>query len=287
MQIIEWLNEKAPEGFKPQMVLANENKKALIWLPGNKFVDANRLESCLLRAKYLGCTQLVFRSWLESQVGKECYITHVAIDIDELPISDSALISLPGASVRSSCGGAGRHVFFRLASPIFCPDKPTAARIIKQITAPLVGLIESMGMKVCKADCRAFYVSGGKNAWIHQTDTFYSPEIAVGGADTPTLGEPRVAADRCLLDGDVPFEPEIRQWLQRFLVAGVLKTVRGRNPIYVGAAVECLRAEGERVETKSPCSGNGQVNGYIDVGSAWIQVWSYADGHAIWRFSAI
>ena len=69
--------------------------------------------------------------------------------------------------------------------------------------------------------------------------------------------------------------PFVATWLQRLLVSP--------GPVYVGDVVKRLRGFGEVVNTRSGCSGNGQVNGYIDCGPGWIQLWSYADGHAIWR----
>jgi hypothetical protein len=73
-----------------------------------------------------------------------------------------------------------------------------------------------------------------------------------------------------------------------FVSKKILPAHPGKStPIYIGDVVAVLHEAGEAVKTASSCSGNGNVNGYIDISPNQISVWSYADGHTIWSYQDI
>jgi hypothetical protein len=77
--------------------------------------------------------------------------------------------------------------------------------------------------------------------------------------------------------------PAIRGILESFRNRGVALNL-GSNQVYVGDAVPIIESLGFRVITKSPMSGNGQKNGYLQVTETSVSLWAYADGHTIWEF---
>jgi hypothetical protein len=177
-----------------------------------------------------------------------------------------------GVSVRSSCGGRGLHIIRRLAHPIMVPAG-SGSKVYNALTTllnePLVKAIEDAGIEVCKSDSRMFWLHGGANEWIVQSE---------GLTPTPPKFSAPVAAPAT--DRQVPalpggLDPFVSSWLIRLQVSP--------GPCYVGAVVARLREIGETVKTRSPMSGNGATNGYIDVRPGEVGLWSYADGHTIWR----
>jgi len=134
---------------------------------------------------------------------------------------------------------------------------------------------------VDKSDKRLFWLVGGYNRWIKQTNELFEndPDVEIDGPDLGAgFDEPTTMDFLCLS------EP-IRQWIKRFIEAGIIKPQFGTsNLVYVGDCIELLKEHGVEIKTKSTCRGNGQANGYLDVSSERIGLWSYADGCCIWSF---
>lgn len=290
MSIYNWLSEKLPAGYKPQMCWAGANKQALLWLPGNTFKGSDFVKWAIGKAQFVGCTQLAFESYTQPQQIQQALIFWVGLDIDELPIDDSKLIEVCkqfGGSLRSSCGGSGRHLIFRLDQPISCTYQQ-ANRIVKLLTKPIVEAVERAGMAVCKADKRAFYLEGGKNEWIMKQEAFYETqgvEEAIRADDERREAEADVGGDGA--DGiRSGFDGGVEHWLRQFRSAGLIRDVGPRNPVNISRFVKILRLAGEPVHTKSPLTSTSGVNGYLDVGPDWIQLWTWADGGPVWRWDA-
>jgi len=112
------------------------------------------------------------------------------------------------------------------------------------------------------------------NAWILRDDEFWSPQAV----------HPSVPCVPAVMTLEPPagLSPEIGHWVSLFQRHGLLGDAKERNTVYIGGFVKVLREAGERVETRSPMTGNGQVNGYLDVQPGYISLWSYIDGHSIW-----
>lgn len=287
-KVIDWLFDSAPEGWFAQTGFARADKRALIWLPGRKTRTQGQAERALAASSLVGCTQLAFPAPfvpVSAPENAECLICWVGLDIDgdenalTLPEMVCKLRELcPGASLRLSQGGEGVHVLYRLAEPLKCrPNQANA--IIRRINHATVEAVELGGIKVCKADRRLFWLSGGKNEWTHQTEERIEAKISLAAYSSPEPVAPQPVPQG--------YSPEISQWIARFQKAGVLRDVKAHNLIYVGDAVKVLKACGVKVKTKSGCSGNGQVNGYIDIGPDSISLWAYADGFRIWAFSDV
>jgi len=117
-------------------------------------------------------------------------------------------------------------------------------------------------------------MNGGKNAWLLENPNFYTPAEPVEDVPPAEKLEPLAPVEgysRC-----------IREWVERFQEAGVIRNVGEKNPIYVGKAVAVLRKNGQTVHTKSPMSGNGDVNGYLDIKPDYIRLWTFVDNAKIW-----
>lgn len=286
-QVVEWLFEAADEGFYAQLGFAREDKRAILWLPGRKPATQSRAERAAGQCSLVGCTQLAYPApflAMDAPENRECEVCWVGIDVDgddnAMLLSDLILRlgeACPTASLRLSCGGEGVHVLFRLARPVRC-SPASANRIVKQITAGPVAAIEALGVKVCKADRRIFWLWGGKNEWVRQTEAKIDAHLAIFQSQLAAPPPPPVAPAG-------GFEPGVAAWVARFQQAGVLPAqVAPHNLIYVGSAVDVLKAHNQKVVTKSRCSGNGQVNGYIDVSRDRISLWTFCDGHQCWSF---
>lgn len=280
--LVKWLFERVPSGFCPQMGVADGEKRALAWWPGRKTkMTGWRPDSS--RIAYTGCTNRAYPSPYLSMNEQEGRICWAGLDIDGDDNPHLTFDSLVDAvwsivkdhgSIRTSCGGRGLHVFFRLENPLgFQPGVAPGfiGAATKRISQPWADSLEAAGVHICKRDSRMFWIMGGANRWIHRTGFFLPeelmPSLMVGRA---VLAEPEETIRTPENVG-----PFVADWLVKLNV--------NPGPVYVGTLVTRLRALGEEVRTRSRCSGNGQVNGYIDCGPGWIQLWSYADGHAIWR----
>ena len=280
--LTKWLFERATPGFIPQIGVARETKQALAWWPGRK-AKSHWFRPDPLQIKYLGCTNRAYQYpylSMYQQPGDLCW-AGLDIDGDDNPhLTFESLLDLVWSkvrdmgSIRTSCGGRGLHVLFRLEEPVkfgagVAPS--VLSSITKRISQPWADQLEAAGVKICKRDSRMFWLHGGANRWIHRAGNVI-PESLM----PQLLGNSLVLADS---EEEVRTPenvgPFVATWLQRLHVSP--------GPVYVGDVVARLRGFDEVVKTRSGCSGNGQVNGYIDCGPGWIQLWSYADGHAIWR----
>lgn len=283
-KLVDWLSACRPKGTAPQIGMADETKRALGWWPGNRLQQLLGLPPARQNlVKFLGCTNRAFGSPLtpqREQPGALCW-SGLDIDADDNPhmttdtLFDTVFQKVENfGSIRTSCGGRGLHVFFRYQKPYhFDPGTPssTLSRITARLSKPWADLLENVGVKICKRDSRMFWLMGGANRWVYRTDSLIPTELV----DVMVKGNVTI-----MDEGDRVRTPEnlgefVSKWLRAL---GVFP-----GPVYVGDVVTRLRALGEKVSTKSKMSGNGQVNGYIDCGPDWIQLWSYADGHAIWR----
>lgn len=268
-ELIDWLFEKT--SLKPQLGFAGRNKSAWCWLPGKSMPRHETIARAMKNAPLQGCTQLAYEDWFAPMAGQRCEICWVGLDIDaeDNPGIDLTAIDYSASMVRTSCSGRGVHVIYRLAEPVTCTHE-TANRIVKTITAPLVA---ELPVRVCKADKRMFWMCGGENRIIQQSDWVLRPDI-----DMPVLQS--ITAPPT---ADFQVTPLIQEWLVKLNISGVRKS----TPIYIAEMVSLLRGLGEKVETRSSCRGNGQVNGYLDVTPTSISLWSYADGFAIWNFTDV
>lgn len=267
-ELIDWLFDKAT--LHPQLGFAGRDKRAWCWLPGAKPMNHPTVVRAIESAPLRGCTQLAYANSFEPMAGQQCEICWVGLDIDaeDNPGTDLTTIDYLGASmVRTSCSGKGVHVLYRLAKPIQCTHE-TANRIIKALTAPLVA---ATGVHVCKADRRMFWLIGGENRIISQTDD----RLVVVEIRTPT--ETKDSTEP--LAGVTPL---IQEWAGKLGVG-----IRKSTPVYVGDIITRLGEMGEIIRTKSSMRGNGQVNGYIDITPTSISLWSYADGHVIWNLTDV
>jgi hypothetical protein len=268
-ELVDWLFERA--SLRPQLGFAGKDKRAWCWLPGAKPLNHPTAVRAIESAPLRGCTQLAYANLFEPMAGQRCEICWVALDIDaeDNPATDLTAMDYPGASmVRTSCSGRGVHVIYRLAEPILCTHE-TANRIVKFITAPLV---EALGtIKVCKADRRMFWLCGGQNEILAQSDERLAVNLIPIAPENMPEKEPLI---------DVT--PLIAGWCEKLGVQ-----IRKSTPVYIGDIIKRLAEVGEIVHTKSSMRGNGQVNGYIDITPTSIALWSYADGHVIWNMTDV
>ena len=267
--LVDWLFDKA--SLRPQLGFAGRDKRAWCWLPGAGKFRPETAVRAIEKAPLRGCTQLAYADLFKPMAGQRCEICFVALDIDaeDNPATDLTAMDYPHASmVRTSCSGRGVHVIYRLAEPILCTHE-TANRIVKSITAPLVEALGSI--KVCKADRRMFWMVGGANTILKQTDEL----LAV--STTPIL-QSNTPTNEPLMD----VSPLIREWAGKLGVS-----IRKSTPCYVGDIIKRLADAGEIVRTSSSMRGNGQINGYIDITPTSIALWSYADGHVIWNLTDV
>jgi len=284
MDVINFLFRKSSKGFKPQIGFAGPDKRAWLWLPGKETRTAFQgIDKLMGDATFNGSTQLAFQDWFVAAKSQICEVCWVGLDIDhdDNPSTDlckwsQGFAKEQGAAVaRSSCSGKGVHIMWVLEEPIICSNAQ-AGQIVKDIAMKYKLAAEAEGIHVCQANRRMFWLNGGDNVPAYEDiEAFISPDIGV------TLENARVAVIT-----NKGYTEKIMEWVNEFHRLGVFKgNVTDHNAVYVGDVVKVLRDKGETVYTKSGCSGNGQVNGYIDIDYATISLWTYADGHTVWTFT--
>jgi hypothetical protein len=280
-KVIDFLFGRASE-YKPQLGFAGRDKVGRLWLPGKQAADMSRVATDMA-LPLAGCTQLAFEDWFKPADSQACVVCWVGLDID----SDDNEVNLirwaedfvtrnPVSMIRTSCGGTGLHMIWVLETPIKTSNVG-AGQIVKNIAANYKRLAEADGIHVCQANRRMFWLFGGQNQTIYESDFVLSlTDIVDVAANRPTTN--------CLPE----LSPKIREYVDKLHNGRVFKGCIGKsNPIYIGDAVRTLREMGERVETRSKMSGNGQVNGYIDIEGHRLSLWSYADGHVIWSYTDV
>lgn len=269
------LFKNMPRGYLPQIGGALKNKQAILWAPGNKTLSSESISQRLSKSVITGSTQLAFQSWEIPQQEQTPLICWVGLDIDYDDNTDIDLIALgknlkQASIVRTSCSGKGIHVYFVLKEPIPTPYSQ-ANKIVKAISEPYREQIEAQGVHVCKSDKRMFWFNGGLNETILETKSFINPSIMLD-LRSETIGQgtqtSRPSEDICC-------------WLRRFNCV----EAQGHFVCYIGDIVNVLKHYGEKVNTISPCRGNGIKNGYLNVSEYTIDIFSFADGHIIWSFS--
>lgn len=268
--------------LKPQIGFAGEDKRAWLWLPGQSKLKKT-MAKIIKTAPLRGCTQCAYEDWFKLSREQNCEVCWFGLDIDQ---DDNESIDLiewalgfcanhEVSLVRTSCSGKGIHMVWVLKNPISCSHSESG-KIIKQLAGQQKELVEAEGIKVCQANKRMFWLIGGKN------ETFYYSTFehkAVINFDKLPANE--------IQEAEFEVSKGVQSWIERFQKAGLLNKPRVNNKVYVGDVVKFLRQEGENVYTKSRCSGNGHINGYIDIQSCSISLWSYADGHTIWTYTDV
>lgn len=282
-KVLKFLFRNAPEGSKPQLGWADRTKVGKLWLPGKGAAKPGEITR-FMQLPYRGCTQLVFENWWNAAGSQTCWVCWVGLDIDS---DDNPEINLvkwakkfvaanPTSMVRLSCGGSGLHMIWVLKEPIQT-NNHGAGMIVKNIAAKYKRLAEADGIHVCQANRRMFWLDGGKNQTIYESDFMLELEEVI----TESM---EVSRSNELMD----ISPSIQRYIDQLAERRVFRSQIGKsNPVYVGDAVAALRDIGERVDTVSRMRGNGQVNGYIDIEGHRISLWSYADGHVIWNYDDV
>lgn len=263
-----------------QMGVAGSDKRALIWIPGKQGVDETKFMHAENCGVFGGATGRGFEFPMEPMDSQPSYVVWGGVDIDGKDNQNTTVewmskcirIAIPEASIRTSGSGTGLHVIFRFSHPILLPEgcaRSLPNQVARYFLAPYYERIQKLGIRTCVWGCRMFWLWGGKNEWLHKSDLFVDTSKSI---DLHSLAVDE-AKEHC--HNVKNLSPFVRGWLEK------LKCRVG--PVYVGSIVPRLHELGETVVTKSPMSGNNQVNGYIDIGPDWISLWSYADGHEIWR----
>lgn len=282
--LCNWLFERMPQSWSPQIAFGGEGKVARRWIPGAKPLapDAPPLSQVAAGAKYLGVTNRAYHNYeqlMSEQFGFVCWL---GWDIDSKHNPGVDLYSLVErvdratgglVSVRTSCSGKGLHLIQRLARPVALPlGSPSRyyTAVCKILGMSVSRRLREQGVMVDKDDSRVFWMWGGDNRWLYQTDYLLdtkAPDLSAIEDAMPKAAQKQGTR--------VPVSDWVRSWLSKLQVEP--------GPCYIGTLYDRLVALGESPVTCSSMSGNGDLNGYVDVGADWIQVWSYADHGPIWR----
>lgn len=287
---LQFLFPHLPANWVPQTGGADATKRAVWWYPG-------RRNHTPLPTAFYGCTQLSFPDPEPVTPVTPCMIHWLGIDIDldePLPASTLAQLTVipdlhdPASflplSVRRSSGGIGLHLILRLVDPIPTVYQSSQA-IIKALLAPVVKQIEELGVKVCSADRRMFWLWGGKNEWLVKQTRFWFPKVT-GGHLPVTSPQLPVSSEK--LD-ESNFPSALVPFLSRAIAAGVFRApVKHSNLIHVGTFIRFLQVEGIKPPpTRSTCSPEWHVNGFLDIQGTQVTLYSFADSKVIWSFEPV
>ena len=270
MNLYDWLFECKPQNWIPQTGGATVTKKAVWWRPGKKI-------HTIRPTPLTGCTQLAFPP--ETQIAEgHCAVCWLGIDVDlDEPLTLDQLYRLQDlhCSIRTSSGGTGVHLIWRLAEPTLC-NYSQSNQLVKQLLQPFREQVEEF-LPVCSADRRMFWLEGGKNMWLYQTDKQLSTPWNAIPAHPPII-EAYVA--------DLPIQPSVQQWVDGMVQDKVLRGAVGKhNRIHLGTIVPWLRSQGEIVNTVSGLSPEWHVNGHLDIYPDRLALYSYADSRIIWSWT--
>lgn len=292
-ELLKKIFRNSPSHSRPQLGWAGNDKVGKLWLPGLKAANPGKIAS-RMRLPFKGCTQLAFEDWWRPQNEQQCWVCWLGLDIDKDDNEGSDLIGWaqefvkrqPCSMIRLSCGGEGLHIIYVLEKPIRC-DPLTAGTIVKGLARPYKEMAEDMGIHVCKADRRMFWLMGGKNQTIYESDFVLSLRDQVDDLLKTAMNDCKQQSITCE-QFQKSVSKRVRVWVERFVSGGALSENWGTsNSVYVGYAIDTLRRHGENPFTRSRMSGNGIKNGYIDITPDSISLWSYADGHRVWCYQDV
>ena len=289
-KIRQWLFERCPENWEPQVGFADVTKRALGWFPGRRALSPGYQKKCERGAKFAGCTQVAFPVGTQTYKPEDlCYLCWLGIDIDAKnqtsPDWENKLFNLVVNSFwseRFSSNGQGAHLLLRLASPVLAPAR-SVSQIIYHYSFPFLTTLSQNGITFDRCDKRLFWLVGGKNSWcMPNLDVFFdNPPALLSTINSPALAPAPLTST---IPAPGSYCSEFQKVLTKLADAGI-KLVPGSNRVYLGFVVPVLRKLGYNVQTKSAMSGNGNVNAIFNVGVYELSLFSFSDGHVIFTIS--
>lgn len=265
-----WLYPSLPASHFPQRIFAGPKKNVLAWLPGNKpFIPPTPEKVALI-----GYTGKSFPAAVETQEGS--FALHwLGVDLDDIVelLEASRLISslLPHASIRVSTGGHGLHLITRI-KPVTLSGN--ASGFVKAIQTPWVETLLKAGIAVCKFDSRVFFLSGGRNEWLYQTEEIYTTPADL----TPTISE-LPATGRGKTYRWVDLSPRVQNFLKAVAAPRRhLATYPEYLDVYIKNLFQKLAGGIYAFKTKSKmASSTPHTNGYIRVSPCYACLKAFAD----------
>lgn len=299
-EIIPDLEFLAGSGF-PQFVLENYQTKQKYWLPGaNWTISGNHLIVDPATHK-IGWTGRIYQDqeiYRKKQYESEYRQAIIGIDLDEVPVSlfpHLVALALP-CSIRLSKSGVkevngkrvvGLHLLFRTTPATnFFPIGTKSNSAIKTTLLPYRKLIETLGIAVCQANFRTFWLwTNGANRWYSKTDKQID---LVRSADTEIITGYQGTGTGKQVDTSEYSErgKKLIGLLQaaRVLPEGNLQYQR--NQIWVKQVFEALRGTEFEFQTLSPMrSLTWHSNGFIDISNLTIDIFTNADNKVVARIA--
>lgn len=299
MNIAEFITIPAACGLKPQIVLGDNRRKPIAWIPGGKQGGPYHLHAALAaipRAAYVALTPGAFRSRTSHQHDEEPALYFLGWDYDtetreEGDVVARLLLALPQHfGVRRSAGGRGVHVYALFNRVVRVADPRRWVRQATKIVAGLYPPFGSCAAWLCKSDYRAFWfaptdpgaaLAPGAFEWLRVPSPLFNPtplEARVVATPRPDPAPSEmVATSAAGIAADLlPLVTAITP-----LLGG--GPVRGKHGVNVAAVRDALA--GTRWAFKSKAKGRpehrGEHNGFADIEPARVTIFSSPDGHPV------
>lgn len=268
----EWAFERAPAGMLPQVVYADEFKKAIRWVPGNK----DQMRTGKPQAtRFIGYTPGAFQYPHWSQHNQSVAVCWSGLDIDDhVDEARERLELLPEVALRTSSSGRGLHAFVRFTRPVMLDPGHNRHVVCEAAWVSLLERVNFPRSWICSSGYRAFYVEGGLQEWIKFSEKDVEPCLMAA----PKRERPV----EHVAPMDVEIEKPVSEVVKRLEEAGIKLSI-GRNQIYVRDVYEALQGTPFEFETKSGMrlGGKPHVNGFIDLAPNRIVIIPNADGHPV------
>jgi len=278
MDIVSFLNERLPDGYKPQIIL-NKNKY-MVWMPSTKKKD--KMPTCY-NPDLIGFTGRAYLNYLEPLKFQNYYIVWCGIDIDDYNDWQAIAKLIPEATIRNSKSNTGLHLFFRLEKPVLI-EAGVPSKIIKESMKPFIKRLVDAGLSeyICKWD--------GNNFWLYNKS--YSQKVLRVSKTFIKYIEPKEDLTRLKLHIMGIVEAKLNSEGQKFVDYLIKKellpldtrdnkgfyAIPSKMEVYIKKWFITLKRTNWSFKTKSPMkSTTNHGNGYIIFDGFCFKLFSNAD----------
>lgn len=280
--LLDFLYPVTKAGYAcPQFCLASLDKKCLAWYPGKKASKPISLDN-----KLIGLTGRVYQTYDIPHDRQPFLLSWLAIDLDDLTDKkgwlDFIIEATKGqASVRTSQSGKGVHIIFR-CNPVLFPVGYKVAPFIKGNLEYFVSRLQEGDpefFSVCRYDGQMFYLHGGKNEWLYQSQEFITlrsikskPSFHINNIEKEENGLPP------LNNKGIKFLGILKERLPSFRLCP-------EQGVYIKELYQALKGSEFEFKTCSPMlSEQWHVNGNLKIKGFDLELYASADNRVIKQY---
>lgn len=248
----------------PQRILAKQNKQAILWIPGNKVLNKEKIKWGIVAGDLIGYTGFVYG---EAKCTKEAErkVFFLGIDIDNYNNYKKVHEILPEYSIRFSKSKKGLHLFRRII-PIKIAAGLLSNEPLKLAMQPDIKKLTAANIPVCTYGGNVFYFA--PHGWLYKSAIISNIEIDFSNIKITTnkhRNNSKELIDINILDDNIK---NLAAILNKHGIIDIIenKKVPARADVWVKQVYNVLKNTCYSFETKSPMKSiSWEHNGVIEI----------------------